>query len=165
MDHDHERSGAAPAADPTTRRVIADLKRQRGRMTRWTRAIMVAEAVALLLLGAGAAWALMTTGEPTVLTVGFRLGPAAAAALIVTALAIAAATPWPHAALRRVALSIAIVFTAAFVAGGVFYPGVDTIWETNAATAALLAGVALAGFCEFVLLNADVFDPEPGSLP
>lgn len=96
---------------------------------------------------------------------GFRFGIVAAIAFLATAVAVAVACPWPHAALRRVALTIAVVYTAFFVVGAAYYPANGTMWQTNAATAFLLAGLAIAGFAEFVLLNSESFDPDPGSVP
>lgn len=160
--HDQAPGPAAPSATET---VIDSLGRQRRRLTRWTRAAMTVEAVALMLLGAVGLWNVLQTDASTVVAAGFRFGIVAAIAFLVTAVVIAVGWPWPDAVLRRVALTIAIVYAAFFVAGGSFYPSVGGIWETNAATAALFAGVALAGFAEFVLLNSGQFDPDPGSVP
>jgi hypothetical protein len=145
--------------------VTAHMGRQRDGWTRWTRVAMFAQAAAMAALGGLGLWSLAGTDASTTTVANIRLGYPVLVVLLLAAVAIVVTAPWPHLALRRVALGSAIVWPSMFVAGAVHYPGLGTAWASNAGTAALLAALALASFAEFVLLNAEVFDPVPGSRP
>jgi hypothetical protein len=110
-------------------------------------------------------WSLTATDASSTTVAGIRLGYPVLVVLVLGAVAIAVAAPWPHQALRRVALAGGIVWPSMFVAGAANYPGLGTAWASNAGTAALLATLALASFIEFVLLDAEAFDPAPGPRP
>ena len=145
--------------------VSARMGRLRDAWTRWTRRVMLAQAALMAALGGLGLWSLAATAASSTTIGGIRLGFPVLLVLVLAAVAIAVTAPWPHRALRRVALAGAIVWTSVFVAGAVHYPGIGTAWASDAGTAALLATLALASFAEFVLLNAEVFDPAPGSRP
>jgi hypothetical protein len=153
-----------PVADVVAT-VNAHMGRQRDAWTRWTRLAMLAQATLMAALGGLGLWSLAATGTSSTTVAGIRLGYPVLVVLLLAAVAVAVTAPWPHQALRRVALAAAIVWTSTFVAGAVYYPGLGTAWASNAGTAALLATLALASFAEFVLLNAETFDPAPGSRP
>jgi hypothetical protein len=166
---EHGKNGTAvaergPGADVVAT-VNAHMGRQRDAWTRRTRLAMLAQAALMAALGGLGLWSLAPTETSSTTVGGIRLGYPVLLVLVLAAVAIAVTAPWPHQALRRVALASAIVWTSVFVAGAVYYPGDGTAWASNAGTAALLATLALASFIEFVLLNAEAFDPAPGLRP
>jgi hypothetical protein len=153
-----------PVADVVVT-VNAQMARQRDAWTRRTRLAMLVQAVLMAAMGGLGLWSLATTEASSTTVAGIPLGYPVLVVLVLAAVAISVTAPWPHQALRRVALASAIVWTSVFVAGAVYYPGFGTAWASNGGTAALLATLALASFAQFVLLNADAFDPAPGSRP
>lgn len=166
---EQEKNGAAVAERAAVGDVVATVSAHMGHRrdgwTRWTRVAMLAQAALTAALGGLGLWSLAAREASSTTVAGVRLGYPVLLVLVLAAVAIAVTAPWPHQALRRVALASAIVWTSVFVAGAVYYPGDGTAWASNAGTAALLATLALASFAEFVLLNAEVFDPAPDSRP
>ncbi len=151
--------------DDVVATVSALMGRQRDGCTRWTRLAMLAQGALKAALGGLGLWSLTGTDASSTTVAGIRLGYPVLVVLLLAAVAVVVTAPWPHRALRRVALASAIVWASMYVAGAVYYPGDGTPWASNAGTAAMLATLALASFAEFVLLNAEVFEPLPGSRP
>jgi hypothetical protein len=138
------------------------LDAQARRFTRRTRTATAVEgALALALGGAGVA-ALLGGDALTATIAGVRLGLPQFAVLAVVGIAIVVTLRHP-AWLRRVAVSKAVVATAMFAAGAVYYP--LGAWDMNMVGIFLPVVIALSGFVQFVFLGSANFVSEPSDVP
>jgi hypothetical protein len=138
------------------------LDQEARRFTRRTRAAMALEGVLALGLGGAGVVAAGTADAATVTVAGLRLGLPQFAVLAGLGVLLLASLR-SRTALRRAAVVSAVVATAMFVAGGVYYP--DGVWDINLAGVFLPAVIALAGFVEYVFLSSVEFVSAPSDTP
>lgn len=147
----------------TSAQTHAALVRARRRLTRRAQRLVGVEATFLAVLAvlAGHRMLARDTTANTVLAAGFRLGPIPILAMLITAVALLATLRWSL-VLGRVVLTKAVGYAVLFLAWGVHSPHGGP-WALNATGALLLAGISIAAFAEYVLLNSASFDSEPGT--
>ena len=132
------------------------------RFTRRVRTTMAVEGALALALGGVGVAAVLGAQAVTATVVGVRLGLPQFAVLAAVGAAILVTLRHP-AWLRRVAVSKAVVASAMFVAGSVYYP--HGVWDINVAGIFVPVVISLAGFVEFVFLGSVNFVSAPSDVP